>query len=285
MTLSIDNSVIDRFGKLLRCTWSWCSGRHPDVVRGQDLLGIVLTINPIALPLHLLFCPKQGRYNTNKADLFIFMLSRLKTALALEGVDITKIPLTLDSWCVSQPLRTRLHRLGFTKIIIAGKSNYTFTIDQKNQKASAWKKERMLNDPTWGIDVPSCRVRGHSPTFGSLILLFFQQSTTRRYSWMHFSQVSMRGTEIWHIWKQHHLIECFWKILKSVFHIRSMQLQGDGLYTALLIKVLTSLWALRMKARREFSKSTITQIMRHLSRHHDLRDFMMEHFHHTFSIT
>src|SRR5262249_29249054 len=127
MTLSIDNSVIDRFGKLLQCTWSWFSGRHHDVVRGQDLLGIVLTINPMALPLHLLFCPKQGRYNTNKAELLIFMLSRLKTAFALEGIDITKIPLTMDSWFVSQPLRTRLHRLGFTKIIIAGKSNYTFT--------------------------------------------------------------------------------------------------------------------------------------------------------------
>jgi len=110
MTLSIDNSVIDRFGKLLRCTWSWFSGRHHDIVRGQDLLGIVLTINHIALPLHLLFCPKQGRYNTNKADLLIFMLSRLKTAFALEGVDITKIPLTMDSWFVSQPLRQRLHR-------------------------------------------------------------------------------------------------------------------------------------------------------------------------------
>lgn len=110
MTLSIDNSVIDRLGKLLRCTWSWYSGRHHDVVRGQDLLGIVLTIHHIALPLHLLFCPKQGRYNTNKADLLIFMLSRLKAEFAREGVDLTKISLTMDSWFVSQPLRTRLHR-------------------------------------------------------------------------------------------------------------------------------------------------------------------------------
>ena len=61
MTLSIDNSVIDRCGKLLKCTWSWFSGRHHDVVRGQDLLGIVLTINHMAFPLYLLFCPKQGR--------------------------------------------------------------------------------------------------------------------------------------------------------------------------------------------------------------------------------
>jgi hypothetical protein len=82
-----------------------------------------------------------------------------------------------------------------------------------------------------------------------------------------------------------HLIECFWKILKSIFHIRSMQLQGDGLYTALLIKVLAYLLALRLKARREFSQWTITQIMRHLSRHHDVRDFMTPHFQDTFSIT
>ena len=41
VTLSVDNSVMDRFGKLLRCTWSWYSGRCHDVVCGQDLLGII----------------------------------------------------------------------------------------------------------------------------------------------------------------------------------------------------------------------------------------------------
>src|SRR6266436_6303555 len=284
-TLSVDNSVIDRFGKLLRCTWSWYSGRCHDVVRGQDLLGIVLTINHIALPLHLLFCPKQGRYNTNKADLFMFMLSHLKTAFALEGVDITKIPLTMDSWFVSQPLRQRLHRLGFTKIIIAGKSNYTFTIGNKKQNAPAWKKALVLDDPQWGIDVPSCRVQGHSPTFGSLILFFFQKSTTRSYYLMNFSQRSLRGAEIWHIWKQHQVIECFWKIMKSIFQFRSMHLQGDGLYTALLIKVFAYLLALRLQAEGVFSKLTLTEIMRKLRREADLRDFLVTHFHTTFSIT
>jgi hypothetical protein len=285
MTLSIDNSVMDRFGKLLRCTWSWYSGRCHDVVRGQDLLGIVFTVNHIALPIHLLFCPKQGRYNTNKADLLIFMLSRLKAEFNREGIDITKIPLTLDSWFVSQPLRERLHCLGFTKIIIAGKSNYTFTIDSKKQKASQWKKDLMLHNPTWGIDVPFCRVQGYSLTFGAIILFFFRKSTSRSYYLMNFSHVAMRGAEIWHIWKQHHLIECFWKILKSIFHIRAMQLQGNGLYTALLIKVFAYLLAIRLKAHRPFSQLTITQIMRHLSRDHDLRDLLMTHFHDAFSIT
>jgi hypothetical protein len=95
----------------------------------------------------------------------------------------------------------------------------------------------------------------------------------------------MRGAEIWHIWKQHHLIECFWKSLKSIFHIRAMQLQRDGLYTALLIKVFAYLLAIRMQAHRTFSKLTITQIMRHLSREYDLSDLMMRHFHDAFSIT
>jgi hypothetical protein len=110
VTLSIDNSVMDRFGKLLRCTYNWFSGRHHKVIRGQDLLGIVFTIHHIALPLHLLFCSKQGRYHTTKADLLICMLTQLKTAFLREGIDITQLPLTMDSAYVSQALRARLHQ-------------------------------------------------------------------------------------------------------------------------------------------------------------------------------
>jgi Transposase DDE domain len=285
MSLSIDNSVIDRFGKLIRCTYSWYSGRYHKVIRGQDLLGIVLTINHIALPLHLMFCPKQGRYHTKKADLLIFMLKQLKLEFYREGIDITQIPLTLDSGYVSQELRERLHQLGFVKIIIAGKGNYVFTIDGQKWDASTWKKVLMLDDPKWGIDVPSYRTWGYSPTFGLLVLLFFRKSTTRSYYLMNFSQMALRGAEIWHIWKQHHVIECFWKIMKSIFQIRSMQLQGDGLYTALLIKVLAYLLAVRLQAQGVFSKLTITQIMRKLRREEDLRDFLETHFHASFSIT
>jgi hypothetical protein len=283
-TLSIDNSVMDRCGKLLRCTWSWYSGRYHQVIRGQDLLGIVFTIHRIAFPLHVLFCPKQGRYHTTKADLLIFMLTQLKTAFLREGIDITQLPLTMDSAYVSQELRERLHQLGFSQIIIAGKGNYVFTIDDKKQDALTWKKALTLESPKWGIDVPSCRLWGDSPSFGLLILFFFRKSTTRSYYLMNFSQESLRGAEIWHIWKQHHVVECFWKIMKSIFQIRSMQLQGDGLYTALLIKVFAYLLALRLQAQRVFSKLTITEIMRKLRREEDLRDFLETHFHAPFSI-
>src|SRR3989475_1204701 len=284
-TLSIDNSVMDRCGKLLRCTWSWYSGRYHKVIRGQDLLGIVLTIHHIAFPLHLLFCPKQGRYHTTKADVLLFMLTQLKTAFLCEGIDITQLPLTMDSAYVSQELRERLHQLGFNQIIIAGKGNYVFTIDEKKQDASQWKKELTLEFPKWGIDVPSCRLWGYSPTFGLLIIFFFRKSTTRSYYLMNFSQESLRGAEIWHIWQQHHVVECFWKIMQSIFQIRSMQRQGDGLYTALLIKVFAYLLALRLQAQGVFSTLTITEIMRKLRREEDVRDFLATHFHTPFSTT
>jgi hypothetical protein len=213
------------------------------------------------------------------------MLTQLKDEFDREGIDITQLPLTMDSAFVSQELRQRLHQLGFTQIIIAGKGNYVFTIHGKKQGALAWKKALILQAPTWGIDVPSRRIWGQSPTFGSLILFFFRKSTTRSYYLMNFSQEALRGAEIWHIWRQHHVIECFWKIMKSIFHMRSMQLQGDGLYTALLIKVFAYVLALRLQAQGVFSTLTITQIMRTLRRETDLRAFLATHFHAPFSIT
>jgi hypothetical protein len=102
---------------------------------------------------------------------------------------------------------------------------------------------------------------------------------------MNFGQRSLRGAEIWHIWKQHHVIECFWKMMKSIFQLRAMHLQGDGLYTALLIKVIAYLLALRLQAEGVFSKLSLTEIMRKLRREADFRDFLETHFHEPFSIT
>jgi hypothetical protein len=68
------------------------------------------------------------------------MLTQLKAEFHREGIDITQLPLTLDSAYVSQELRDRLHRLGFSQIIIAGKGNYVFTINGQKWDAATWKK-------------------------------------------------------------------------------------------------------------------------------------------------
>jgi hypothetical protein len=279
LTLSADNSVIDRLGRLLRCTWSWYSGRWKKVVNGQDLLGIVLTLNGKVLPLSLWFCAKQGSANTDKPTLLITLLTQLKDDFAAEDIDITTIPLTLDSWFISEDLRQALYAIGFTKLIIAGKGNYVLTINGTKRTAAEWKKTLELTEHLWGIDVPACRVKALSPTFGDIVALFYRKSTTRSYYLFDFSRTPLRGAEIWHIWKQHVWIEWFWKMLKSVFQINAMRLRGIGLYTGLNVKIFAYLLVQRLQQHLPFSHLSITQVMRKIQREETFQDLIEEHFH------
>src|SRR5260370_42524551 len=103
------------------------------------------------------------------------MLKQLKTAFHREGIDITQLPLTFDSGYVSQELSERLHQLGLSHIIIAGKGNDVVTIDGQEWEPSTWNKVLMLEERTWGIDVISCGIWGYSTTLGSLVLFFFRK--------------------------------------------------------------------------------------------------------------
>ncbi len=212
-----------------------------------------MTLNGKVFPLYLWFCAKQGSANTDKPSLLITMLTRLKEEFSNEGTELTAIPLTLDSWFVSEDLKQALYELGFTKLIIAGKGNYVLTVNDVKHSAAVWKKTLELDDDAWGIDVPALRVKAVSPTFGKVAALFYRKSATRNYYLFDFSTLPLRGAEIWHIWKQHFLIEWFWKMLKSVFKINLMRLRGEGLYTGLLIKVLAYVFAMRLQKHREFS--------------------------------
>ena len=64
-----------------------------------------------------------------------------------------------------------------------------------------------------------------------------------------------------------------------------MHLSGNGLYTALLIKVLAYLLALRVQAQGVFATLSLTELMRKLRREADVRDFLETHFHAPFSIS
>lgn len=279
LTLAIDDSVIDRLGNRLRCIWSWYSGRWKKVVTGQNLLGIILTINGKPLPIHLLFCSKQGCKNTDKPSLLISMLTQLKEEFLLHEVDITSLPLTLDSWYVSKGLREKLTLLGFQKIVIVGKGNYVFDDGKTKQNATAWKKQVQYNQRSWGIEVEHKRKTMTNPTFGQINLLFFRHSSTRGFYLMDFSLHPLRSSQLWRIWKGHNLIEQFWKILKSILKLKEMRLRGKGIYTGLLIKVMAYLSLVSLQFQRGKRHLSLTQITRQLRRESNLVDLLHEHFH------
>ncbi len=102
---------------------------------------------------------------------------------------------------------------------------------------------------------------------------------------MDFSVNVMRGAEIWNVWKQHHLIEHFRKILKSVFKIKSMRLRGNGLYAGLLVRIFSYLPAVRLKSQGAYSKLSIVRIMRKIRRENGLSELLDEHFQPAFSVS
>ena len=104
------------------------------------------------------------------------MLTRLKEEFAKHDVDITTIPLTMDSWYVSEPLKQALHELGFTNIVVVGKSNYVFDDGQVKSTAAQWKKEIEYDSTYWGINVPAQRKTLFNPTFGVVNLLLLAPS-------------------------------------------------------------------------------------------------------------
>ncbi len=207
------------------------------------------------------------------------MFTRLKKEFAKYDVDITTIPITMDSWYVSEPLKQKLHQLGFSKIVIVGKSNYVFDDGEDKTTASQWKKTIEYDFNYWGIDVPAQRKTLSNPSFGRVNILFFRKSTTRSFYLMDFSTSSLRSVQMWRIWQAHNLIEQFWKILKSVLAISSMRLRGDGLYTGLLVKIMAYLFFTSFQYRPSFLHLSLTQIMRKLRRECNLLQLLSEHFH------
>ena len=70
-TLAIDDSVVKRLGRALSYVWSWYSGQFKQVVRGQDLVGLVLHINGETIPLALVWVSKQGSGPTSKPEVLL----------------------------------------------------------------------------------------------------------------------------------------------------------------------------------------------------------------------
>ena len=77
------------------------------------------------------------------------MLGEVLSFFKQEGIDLTKFPITFDSWYGSKELVDILSKEGFTQILVHAKSNYVFTINGKKQKLSAHKKEIKFDESAW----------------------------------------------------------------------------------------------------------------------------------------
>ncbi len=276
ITLCVDDTVIDRMGNLMSLTYSWFSGRHHDIVKGQNIIAITIKIGERVIPLCIRPVGKQGRGNTSKPEIFSDMLHCVLELFQQEGIDLNQFPITFDSWYGSDDLVKILKEEGFDQILIHAKSNYVFTIDGKKQKLSLHKKEIQLDDSAWGCKgIPVARKQAVSPTFGKVILVFFMDCSKLK-CLMVFGR-KLRACEAISIWKQHHSIEQFWRRLKYDLQIHRMRLRSrQGVYAMVAVKLVAYLVMEKVSS---MTRMTFQQVKNYAKREIDLCSFFSEHFH------
>jgi hypothetical protein len=241
ITLCVDDTVIDRAGRLISLTYNWFSSKRDKPVNGQNIIAITIKIGKRIIPLNIRPVGKQGRTNTTKPEIFRDMLHEVLDFFKQKGIDLTAFPITFDSWYGSKKLVELLSEEGFTQILIHAKDNYVFIIDGKKQKLSAHKKDIQFDESAWGCKgIPVARKEAVSPTFGKVLLLFFKDG--KRVKCVMVFGRKLRSSEIMSIWKQHHSIECFWRRLKNDLQIHKVRMRDrEGVYAMVGIKFVAYL--------------------------------------------
>ena len=280
ITLCVDDTVVDRAGKLISLTYNWFSGKHKKTVYGQNIIAITIKIGKRIIPLNIRPVGKQGRGNTSKPDIFRDMLHEVLDFFKQKDINLTQFPITFDSWYGSKDLIDMLSKEKFTQILIHAKGNYVFKIDGKKQKLSAHKKDIQFQQSAWGCKgVPTVRKSAESPTesptFGKVLLLFFKDG--ERVNCIMVFGRKLRAPEIMSIWKQHNSIECFWKRLKSDLQIHKVRMRDrEGVYAMVGIKLVAYLLMEHLSFQ---TGLTFHQLKIQAKREIDICSFFSEHFH------
>ena len=238
--ISVDDTNDPRYAKTLSYYYKWWSKGKNGAIHCRNILAITLKCGDIILPLNIRIVSKQRRRNTDKSTCFRTMIEEVLDVFDAHGMDLRKYPIPFDSWYGSKDLIETLLGLGFTCVLVHGKSNYVMEINGQTAKLSAHKKTVKLHTNQWGCDKPMRRLPAKSPTFGELVLLFFS-AHGKTQTMMVFGR-PLRAAEILHIWSQHHGIEQFWRHLKTDLRLSAMSLHHrNGAYGALGIKILSYL--------------------------------------------
>jgi hypothetical protein len=274
-SLAIDDSVVRRLGEALSYVWRWYSGQFKQVVRGQELVGIVLRIGNEAIPLALVWVSKQGSGPTSKPAVLLKEISRLKDYFAAHGIDLTQVGISLDSWWVSQPLIEGLAELGFDKQVLAAKAN----LQLRNARGAAnlgQRKSSAALRPGWGHTRPAERLCGANPTLGRIVVILFDHPRSKTFGVI-CPVRPLRTCEALRLWVNHSAVETFWKRLKHWLGLGRMQLRKRcGSWAELCLRVLAYFFSGLLGAPQNISLAQLTRALRRRATFAELID---EHFH------
>ena len=250
VVLSFDDSVVRKWGRLLSYLGSWWSGQFHRVLRGHDVVLLVLKLGKEVIPVGFWLMSKQGRLS-NRHQRVGRLLEQLAARWQKAGIALGRIPVSCDSGFADGHLVDTLRKVGFRKVVMGVKGDYRLYPGRAKKKSlSLWQALRRADFPQtlgWALSETVVLRAGTSPTFGKVTALArIMLGKVRRV----FAFGIYRACEILRIWKAHHWIEEVFKRLKTLLKWGSYRLQGKaGAYAGIVIPFLAYFVLLRLQRR------------------------------------
>lgn len=259
VVMSLDNSVVRKWGKILSYLYKWWSGQFHRVVNGNDVMMIVLKIGKEVIPVGFWLMSKKGPVNS-KIERTKSMIEGLAKCWSSKGIGLSRIAVTMDAWFNDNELIKAIKEAGFEKIVMGAKWNYRLYPGRAKKKSFILRdiitKEHFPEKRGWAVSERVILKKGTSPTFGKVrVLARFMLGKVRRV----LAFGIYRACEILRIWKAHHWIEEVFKRLKHLLSWGSYRLRGRaGAYAAIVIPLLAYFLLLVLQKR---TRCTFAQLI------------------------
>ena len=283
VVLSFDDSVVRKWGSLLSYLGSWWSGQFHRVLRGHDVVLLVLKLGKEVIPGGFWLMSKHGRLS-NRHQRAGRLLEQLAARWQKAGIDLGRIPVSCDSGFADEYLVETLRKAGFRKVVMGVKGHYRLYPGRAKKKSLAlWQALRRADFPQtlgWALSETVVLRAGTSPTFGKVTALArIMLGKVRRV----FAFGIYRACEILRIWKAHHWIEEVFKRLKTLLSWGSYRLQGKtGAYAGIVIPFLAYFVLLRLQYRTGHTFARVCQAIQQWALNDIdslLQSWSVEHFH------
>lgn len=283
VVLSFDDSVVRKWGKLLSYLGLWWSGQFHRVLRGHDVVLLVLKVGKQVIPVGFWLMSKQGRLS-NRHQRVGRLIEQLASRWKEAGIDLSRIPVSCDSGFADQELVEAIRKVGFPKVVMGVKGHYRLYPGRAKKQAMARSqalgRADFSREPGWALRETVGWCSGTSPTFGKVtVLARMMLGKVRRV----FAFGVSRACEILRIWKAHHWIEEVFKRLKDLLHWGSYRLRGNtGAYAGIVIPFLAYCVLLMLQHRTGHTFAGICQAIQQWAlKDIDslLQTWSVEHFH------
>ena len=283
VVLSFDDSVIRKWGKLLGYLGFWWSGQFHRVLRGHDVVLLVLKVGKHVIPVAFWLMSKQGRLS-NRHQRVGRLIEQLASRWKEAGIELSRIPVSCDSGFADQELVETIRKAGFTRVVMGVKGHYRLYPGRAKKRSLALSqalgRADCSREPGWALRETVGWRSGTSPTFGKVtVLARVMLGKVRRV----FAFGVSRACEILRIWKAHHWIEEVFKRLKDLLHWGSYRLRGKaGAYAGIVIPFLAYFVLLSLQHRTGYTFARVRQAIQQWALQDIeslLKTWSVEHFH------